>query len=101
MLTAEILVALYRSGWEPMTPIDLSVKGKAQNQTAICFRRDSPEDEYVHGEHATGSKIRICFRTLIMLITDITVQVNVIKGRMRVVFFTQPLAKFLWTAEYV
>ena len=49
MLTAEILVALYRSGWEPMTPIDLSVKGKAQNQTAICFRRDSPEDEYVHG----------------------------------------------------
>ena len=50
MLTAEILVALYRSGWEPMTPIDLSVKGKAQNQTAICFRRDSPEDEYVHGE---------------------------------------------------
>ena len=50
MLTAEILVALYRSGWEPMTPIDLSVKGKAQNQTAICFRRDSPEDEYVHGK---------------------------------------------------
>ena len=25
MLTAEILVALYRSGWEPMTPIDTAV----------------------------------------------------------------------------
>ena len=59
MLTAEILVALYRSGWEPMTPIDLSVKGKTQNQTAICFRRDSPEDEYVHGAHATGFRKNI------------------------------------------
>ena len=56
MLTAEILVALYRSGWEPMTPIDLSVKGKAQNQTAICFRRNSPEDEYVHGERIMRSR---------------------------------------------
>ena len=26
-----------------MTPIDLSVKGKSQNQTAICFRRETPE----------------------------------------------------------
>ena len=43
-LTAELLLSLYKSGWEPMTPIDLSVKGKnsAQNnnQTAICFRRE-------------------------------------------------------------
>ena len=65
MLTAEILVALYRSGWEPMTPIDLSVKGKAQNQTAICFRRDSPEDEYVHGASVRGrpcESLRSCDR---------------------------------------
>ena len=48
-LTAEILLTLYRLGWEPMMPIDLGVKkkgrGNAQNQTAICFRRDTPEPE--------------------------------------------------------
>ena len=38
MLTSEILLTLYKVGWEPMTPIDLSVKG-LENQTAICFRK--------------------------------------------------------------
>lgn len=43
-MTAEVLLLLYRSGWEPMTPVDLCVKGKTmQNQTAICFRRETPE----------------------------------------------------------
>ena len=44
-MTAEILLTLYRAGWEPMTPVDLCVKDrkKAQNQTAICFRRETPE----------------------------------------------------------
>ena len=37
-LTSEVLLTLYRLGWEPMTPIDLSVKG-LENQTAICFRK--------------------------------------------------------------
>ena len=37
-LTSELLLTLYKIGWEPMTPIDLSVKG-LENQTAICFRR--------------------------------------------------------------
>lgn len=40
-VTAEVLLTLYRNGWEPLTPIDLSVKDK--NQTAICFRRETPE----------------------------------------------------------
>lgn len=44
-LTAEVLLTLYKNGWEPMTPIDLSVKGIAQNQTAICFRRETPEED--------------------------------------------------------
>ena len=43
-MTAEILLTLYRSGWEPMTPVDLCIKDRAaQNQTAICFRRETPE----------------------------------------------------------
>ena len=43
-MTAELLLALYRSGWEPMTPINLGSKGKThQHQTAICFRRETPE----------------------------------------------------------
>ena len=37
-LTSEVLLTLYKIGWEPMTPIDLSVKG-LENQTAICFRK--------------------------------------------------------------
>ena len=37
-LTSEVLLTLFKNGWEPMTPIDLSVKG-LENQTAICFRR--------------------------------------------------------------
>ena len=37
-VTSEVLLTLYRVGWEPMTPIDLSVKG-LENQTAICFRK--------------------------------------------------------------
>ena len=37
-LTSEILLQLYRLGWEPMTPIDLCVK-RMDNQTAICFRK--------------------------------------------------------------
>ena len=37
-LTSEVLLNLYRNGWEPMTPIDLSIKG-LENQTAICFRK--------------------------------------------------------------
>ena len=37
-ITSEVLLTLYKIGWEPMTPIDLSVKG-LENQTAICFRK--------------------------------------------------------------
>ncbi len=32
LLTAELLLAMYRAGWEPMTPIDLSVKGGKEQQ---------------------------------------------------------------------
>ena len=42
-LTAEMLLTLYRSGWEPMTPIDMSLKG-LENQTAICFRRNATSE---------------------------------------------------------
>lgn len=48
-MAAEILLTLYRGGWEPMTPIDLCAKGRAQSQTAICFRRETPEDDEIPG----------------------------------------------------
>ena len=47
-LTAELLLTLYRLGWEPMTPIDLPGPKTTSTdngvtvvnlQTAICFRR--------------------------------------------------------------
>lgn len=47
-LTAELLLTLYRAGWEPMTPIDLPGQSTRDEngvtvmnmQTAICFRRN-------------------------------------------------------------
>ena len=43
-LTAELLLTLYRMGWEPLTPIDMpggqtATGGINLMQTAICFRR--------------------------------------------------------------
>ena len=61
-MTAEALLTLYRLGWMPMTPIDLSVSKKkgqsSQNQTAICFRRDSSEPEADADETPTASLYR-------------------------------------------
>ena len=45
LLTAEVLLTLYKAGWEPMTPIDLTGKDRSQSQTAICFRREGVSDQ--------------------------------------------------------
>ena len=37
-LVTDLLLSLYREGWEPMTPIDTAVD-KADKQTSICWRR--------------------------------------------------------------
>ena len=40
-LVADALLELYTAGWEPMTPIDMGVKGQENSttQTAICFKK--------------------------------------------------------------
>eukprot|EP00092_Neocalanus_flemingeri_P024436 GFUD01026496.1.p1 GENE.GFUD01026496.1~~GFUD01026496.1.p1 ORF type:complete len:378 (+),score=106.71 GFUD01026496.1:40-1173(+) len=41
-LVTDILLSLYKEGWEPMTPIDTASKADSKNnsaQTSICFRR--------------------------------------------------------------
>ena len=62
-LTAELLLTLYRLGWEPMTPIDLpgptttSTDGDGvtvvTSQTAICFRRKNNNSSQEHLASAT------------------------------------------------
>lgn len=37
-LVTDLLLSLYREGWEPMTPIDTAID-KADKQTSICWRR--------------------------------------------------------------
>ena len=37
-LVTDLLLSLYKEGWEPMTPIDTAVD-KADKQTSICWRR--------------------------------------------------------------
>ena len=48
-LTAELLLTLYRTGWEPMTPIDMP-QGKSNTQTAA------------NGSQVTNMQTAICFR---------------------------------------
>jgi len=43
-LVADALLELYTMGWEPMTPIDMGVKGQDFTQTAICFKRNREKD---------------------------------------------------------
>lgn len=51
LLTSEVLLTLYKTGWEPMTPIDLCVKG-LDSQTAICFRKSN--------QSGTGTPMQVC-----------------------------------------
>ena len=38
-LVADTLLCLYKTGWQPMTPIEVGIQKPEKHQTAVCFRR--------------------------------------------------------------
>ena len=59
-LVADTLLCLYRSGWQPMTPIDVGMQSHEQHQTAICFQRGKGKAELGSSDLLSHSKEDSC-----------------------------------------
>jgi len=57
-LVTDILLSLYKEGWEPMTPIDTAGNVENSSQTSICFRhREDPLSRLTGSTYSLNSSI--------------------------------------------
>ena len=57
-LVTDILLSLYKEGWEPMTPIDTAGNVENSSQTSICFRhREDPLNKLTGSTYSLSSSI--------------------------------------------
>ena len=57
-LVTDILLSLYKEGWEPMTPIDTAGKVDSISHTSICFRhREDPFNRLNGSNYSLASSI--------------------------------------------
>ena len=56
-LVTDILLSLYKEGWEPMTPIDTAGNDENSSQTSICFRhREDPLNKLNGSTYSLSSR---------------------------------------------